>query len=151
MSTPAPSILTGWWTFAVRTFAALTTRADVDACDRAVEQLARDSHVGALLHRTSVAIRQAWLASWSRALASRLAVVLMSASPASAWRVGGWMTAVTGATALALNQLALMPMGPLTWVVPSGLVAAGVAVMAAAAPLSRAAADRGLHGGGARG
>ncbi len=144
-------MLTGWWAFAVRAFAALTARADIDACDRAVEQLARESRIGALLHRVSAAIRHAWLSSWSQAFASRLAAILRSESPASAWRVGGWMTAVTGATALALNQLALIPMGPLTWVVPAGLAAAGVAVMAAAAPLSRAADDRRLRRGGARG
>jgi len=137
-----PSILTGWWDCAVRALSALTAPADVDACDRAVEQLARESRIGGVMHRASVVIRQAWLASWFRARASALVVVLASSSRVSAWRVAGWMIAVTGATALALNRLSPIPIGPLVWVVPSALVAAGLLVMAAAAPLSRAAADR---------
>jgi hypothetical protein len=142
MSNRPPSILTGWWDLSVRAFAALTARADVDRCDRDVEQLARESRIGGVLHRASVITREAWLASWSRAAALRLGAALTSTSPASTWRVAGWMVAVTGATALALNRLSTMPLGPLTWVAPTALVAAGLLVMSAAAPLSRAAADR---------
>jgi hypothetical protein len=61
------------------------------------------------------------------------------------------MVAATGATALALNRLAPIPLGPMTWVAPSALVAAGLLVMSAAAPLSRAAADRRRRNEGSRG
>ena len=148
ISNREPTILTGWWDFAVRALTALTTPADTDACDRGVEQLARESVVGNMLHRASTVVRQAWLTSWFRSVAMPLAAALTQ-SPASApwmpWRVAGWMIAVTGATALGLNQLAPIPLGPLTWVVPSALVAVGLLVMAGAAPLSRAAADRDLR------
>lgn len=133
----------GWWDFAVRAFGALTTpRADIDACDRAVEQLARDSRAGAAVHHVSVVIRRAWASSAFRSSANALFGMLTPSSPPASWRVAGWMVAVIGATALGLNTLALIPIGPLTWVVPSALVAAGMVVMAAAGPLSRAAADR---------
>ena len=142
MRDPQPTTLTGWWDFAVRTLTALTAPADTGACDRAVEQLARESLAGNVLHRVSTVARQAWLTSWFNASVSRLNAVLASSSPAAAWRVAGWMIAVTGATALGLNRLAPIPLGPLTWVLPSAIVAAGLIVMAAATPLSRAAADR---------
>lgn len=139
----------GWWDFAVRAFGALTTPgADIGACDRAVEQLARDSRAGAAVHHVSVVIRNAWTSSAFRSSANALFGTLTPASPSASWRVAGWMVAVVGATAAGLNRLAPIPIGPLTWVVPSALVAAGVFVMAAAGPLSRAAADR--RGRGAR-
>jgi len=145
MSNREPTILTGWWDFAVRALTALTTPADTGACDRGVEQLARESVAGNVLHRASTVIRQAWLASWFRSVAMSLAAALTPSPASASWRVAGWMIAVTGATALGLNQLAPIPLGPLTWVVPSALVALGLLVMAAAAPLSRAAADRDLR------
>ena len=136
----------GWWDFAVRAFTALTApRADIDACDRAVERLARDSRAGGAVHHASVVIRRAWASSSFRAAACALVAQLTPSSSAVAWRVAGWMVSVIGATVLGLNALAPIPLGPLTWVVPSALVAAGMFVMASAGPLSRAAADRRLR------
>jgi len=136
----------GWWDFAVRAFTALTApRADVDACDRAVERLARESRTGAAVHYVSVVIQRSWASSLVRGAASSLVTQLMPSSSAWAWRVAGWMAAVTGATALGLNALAPIPAGPLTWVMPTALVGGGLFAMAAAGPLSRAAADRRLR------
>ena len=139
MTTREPSILTGWWDFAVRALALLTTpRADIDACDRAVEQLLRESRVGGAVHQTSVAVERAWASSQVRAGAAAFAATLSGSSPAGGWRVGGWMVAVAGATALGLNQLSPIPIGPLSWIVPTVFIVAGLLVMAAARPLSRA-------------
>jgi len=138
-----PTIFTGWWDVAVRAFALLTTpRIDIDRCDRDVEALARASVMGTALHATSLAIRRAWTASRIRAAATSLASTLMPDAGAVSWRVGGWMMAVTGATALLVVRFATLPNGPLIWVVPALLVAAGLCVMGLAAPLARAAADR---------
>ena len=134
-----PSIFTGWWHFAVRALTALTTpRADIDACDRAVEQLARNSLVGAAVHHASVVTRRAWTDSRFRALASPVCAAVTA-------RMLGWIVTVAGATALGINGLAPIPLGPMNWVVPATLVAAGLLLMAAAAPLARAAADRQLR------
>ena len=138
-----PTILTGWWDFAVRAFALLTTpRADVERCDRDVETLARVSVAGRTLHAMSFGVRRAWASSHARAFADWLASALMPQPGAAAWRVGGWMTAVTGATALVITPLATLPNGPLVWVIPALLVVAGLLVMALAGPLARAVADR---------
>ena len=151
MNERTPTILTGWWDFAVRALSAVTARADVDACDRAVEELARESAVGRGLHRASVLMQSAWSASRVRLAAGALVDALTQGSPASRWRIGGWMLAVVGITALVVNPLSTSPPWPLTWVVPAVLVACGCLVMAAAAPLSRAAADRAARDGSQRG
>lgn len=127
----------------MRAFSLLTTpRADIDRCDRDVETLARSSVVGGVLHAVSLAIRRAWAASRARASAFWLASTLMPEPGAAAWRVGGWMVAVTGATALIVTPFATLPNGPLVWIVPALLVVSGLFVMLLAAPLARAAADR---------
>ena len=144
--TDTPSIFTGWWRFAVRALTELTTPgADIDACDGAIEALARDSVIGGAAHRASVVIRRAWEASRCRAVVSSLVAPLLPESSTATWRAAGWMVAVAGATALVLNRLTPIPIGPLNWVVPAALVAAGLLLMAAAAPLARAAADRQLR------
>jgi len=140
-----PSILTGWWHFAVRALTALTARADVDACDRAVEQLARDSVAGAAVHRASETLRGAWATSQFRAWSLSLVTTLAPAPAAAAWRVAGWIVSAAGVTVLGLNRFTSNSIDPLNWVVPAALVAAGLLLMAAAAPLSRAAADRRLR------
>jgi hypothetical protein len=127
----------GWWRFTRLALEALTEpRADVGACDRAMEQLARESRLGAALHRASWIIRSAWSGSRTRtaaaAIGNRLAPV----------RVRGWIVAVAGATALGLDAVKPMPLGPLSWVVPSLVVAAGVLIMLLAGPLSRAVSHR---------
>ena len=132
----------GWWDFAVRAVALLTSpRADVARCDRDVEALARDSATGGVVHAVSLAIRRAWTASRTRSAAQALAAVLPS-SGTTAWRVGGWIVAVVGATVLVLNPFATRDAGPLIWVTPALIVTAGLVMMASAAPLARAAADR---------
>jgi hypothetical protein len=136
----------GWWDFALEALDGLTApKADTSACDRAVEQLARASWVGSLVDRPSVTIRRAWSDSQSHAWASWLARELAPAPPAATLRVAGWLIAVVGATALGLDAIKPMPIGPLSWVVPSGLVAAGLLLMAAAGPVARASADRRLR------
>jgi len=144
--------MTGWWDFAVRASSALTApRADIDACDRAVERLARDSLAGAAVHGVSLVVRRAWASSSFRAAAFALAARLTPISTAAAWRVSGWMVAVTGATALGLNTLAPVPAGPLTWVIPVLAISAGLLATLLAAPLARAAGDRRARRGGAKG
>ena len=133
----------GFWNFAVRAFALLTTpRADVARCDRETEALARDSVVGRVLHAMSAAIRRAWAGSRTRSAAEALATAIARTDDAAAWRVAGWMMAVGGATALVLSPLATRDSGPLIWVTPALLVVAGLFAMACAAPLGRASADR---------
>jgi len=143
-----PSILTGWWEFAVRAMGALTKpHANVERCDRVVEQLVCDSRAGAAVRRATVVTHRAWTCSWCRMGLLALAAVVNREQPLARWRVAGWMTAVIGATALGLNQLAPIPIGPLTWIVPAAMIVAGVFVMAAAAPLSRAAAAARVRNG----
>jgi len=143
MRQPEPTIFTGWWDFAVRAWALLTTpRADIDRCDRDIETLARASAAGKTLHAASLATRRAWRASRTRVVAGSLASTLLPEAGAGSWRVGGWMIAVTGATVLVAAPFGTFPNGPLSWVVPTLLVVAGLSVMALAAPLARAAADR---------
>jgi len=138
-----PTIFTGWWDFGVRACALLTTpRADVDRCDRDLEALARASVAGKMVHAASVATRRAWMASRTRAVARSLGSTLLPEAGAVSWRVGGWMIAVTGATVLVAERFGTFPNGPLAWVVPALLVLVGLSVMALAAPLARAAADR---------
>lgn len=127
----------GWWRFTRLALEALTRpKADTASCDRAVEQLARDSRLGGALHRASFAIRAAWLNSRARAAATVLGRQL------TGWRVRGWLIAVAGATALGMNAIKPSPAGPLTWLLPSLVIAAGVVIMLIAAPLERALLNR---------
>ncbi len=140
-----PTILSGWWDVAVRAFASLTSPVDINAHDRVVEQLARESLIGNAVHRTSIGIRRAWASSSSRSVWNGFVDLLRSSTAADGWRIGGWMIAVVGATALVLRAYATTADGPLLWVVPSAMIGAGLFVMAAAESLSRAAADRRLR------
>jgi len=132
----------GWWIFVRSALEALTRpRADVEACDRAIEQLTAGSVIGAAVHRSSDAVRDSWTNSRARALALSVAGVFAIDS-ASGWRRGGWAVAVASATILALDAVKPTPVGPLSWMLPAAMGAAGLLAMAAAAPLARAAADR---------
>jgi hypothetical protein len=127
----------GWWRFTRLALEALTApEADTGSCDRAMEQLARDSRLGRALHRASWMIRAAWLDSRARRM---LAGVQGDVAPL---RVRGWVMVVTGATALALNAIKPTPVGPLSTLVPSLVIVAGVLVMLMAGPLSRAILHR---------
>jgi hypothetical protein len=127
----------GWWRFTGAMLAALTApHADVAACDRAMEQLARASRLGSALHRASWIIRAAWSGSLARSASAALGGLL------SPLRVRGWIAAVAGATALGLTAIKPVPAGPLSWVAPSLLVVAGVLTMLMAGPLARAIANR---------
>ena len=145
MTTPRsePTIRRGWWDFAVRAFALLTTpRADVTRCDREVEALVRDSVAGRSLHTLSLLIRRAWSASATRGLIEATKAVLVSSNAAEQWRAAGWMVAVAGGTALVLMPLGTASAGPLIWIAPAVLAAGGLFVMVCASPFARAAADR---------
>jgi len=126
----------GWWRFTRLALEALTTPADTASCDRAMEQLARESRIGAALHRVSWTIRAAWLDSRARGM---LAVVLADVAPV---RMRGVVMVITGATALALNAVKPTSVGPLSALVPSLVIVAGVLVMLMAGPLSRAMLHR---------
>ena len=129
----------GWWRFTRLALEALTRpKADVDSCDRAMEQLARESWLGSQMHRLSGSVRTAWLHSRTRATAATIGRELAPAPDASAFRVAGWIVSVTGATILALDAIKPRPVGPLSWMVPSLLVVAGLLLMLAAAPVARA-------------
>jgi hypothetical protein len=133
----------GWWKFTRLALEALTTpKADVSACDRAMEQLARDSWLGGALDRASLAVRAAWLDSRARAMAVALGRSLMPAPGPAACRAAGWMMTVAGVTILGVNAIKPMPNGPLSPLVPSLIVVAGLLLMLAAAPVARASADR---------
>ncbi|HET9830696.1 MAG TPA: hypothetical protein VFP91_03265 [Vicinamibacterales bacterium] len=132
----------GWWDFAVRAFALLTTpRADVARCDRDVEALARGSAVGGVLHAASLAVRREWAGSRARSTVETLAAAA-PAGDAATWRLAGWVVAVAGVSVLVFNPFATRNAGPLIVVAPALLVVAGLFAMACAAPLARAAADR---------
>lgn len=145
MTTPRsePTIRTGWWDFAVRAFALLTTpRVDVTRRDREVEAMARDSVAGQSVHALSLLIRRAWSASTTRASIETTKAVLVPSNTAEQWRVAGWVVAVAGATAAVLMPLGTASVGPLIWIAPAVLVAAGLLVMTCASAFARAAADR---------
>ena len=127
----------GWWKFVRLALEALTEpKADVIACDRAMEQLARDSRLGAALHRASWIVRSAWRDSRARTAAEA------AGSRFGPVRVRGWIVTVAGTTALGLNGVKPMSAGPLSWAVPSLVVAAGVLIMLLAGPLARALSHR---------
>jgi hypothetical protein len=127
----------GWWRFTRMALEALTApKADTASCDRAMEQLARDSRLGGALHRGSWMVRAAWMHSRTRAL---LVPRLGELAPI---RVRGWMLIVAGATVLGLNALKPTPVGPLSSLVPSLVIVAGVLVMLMARPLARAILHR---------
>ena len=127
----------GWWRFTRLALEALTAApADPSACDRAMERLARDSRLGAALHRASWIVRAAWSGSRARAIA------LSAGDMLAPMRVRGWAVAVAGVTALAMNALKPTPAGPLSWVLPSIVIVAGVLMMLMAGPLTRALLHR---------
>ena len=127
----------GWWLFTRSALEALTTPpANVAGCDRAVLALARDSRIGAALHRASWIVRSAWRDSRARTAAEA------AGSRFGPVRVRGWIVTVAGATALGLNAVKPMSAGPLSSVVPSLVVAAGVLIMLLAGPLARALSHR---------
>jgi hypothetical protein len=127
----------GWWTFTRLAIEALTApAADATACDRAMEQLARTSRLGAALHRFSWIIRAAWRDSRARAAAMALRHQL------APMRLRGWILVVAGATTMGLNAIKPVPAGPLSALLPSLVIAAGVLIMLMAGPLSRAVSNR---------
>jgi hypothetical protein len=134
----------GWWRFTRLALEALIApKADAASCDRAMERLARESRLGAAVHRASWKIRAAWLDSRARAAAAALGRELVPRpGTASTYRVAGWMITVAGATALGMHAIKPTPAGPLSSLVPSLVVAAGVLLMLMAAPVARAVADR---------
>jgi len=133
----------GWWFFTRSAIEALTRpSADVDACDRAAEELARGSLIGGAVHHASTVMRDAWADSRARAAVISIARDLTPAPAASALRVRGWIAAVSGATILGLDAVKPVPVGPLAWLLPSLALAAGLLTMLMAAPLARAADHR---------
>jgi hypothetical protein len=127
----------GWWRFARLALEALTdSNADAPACDRAMEQLARESRLGAALHRLSWIVRSAWRESRARSVLTTVGDQLRPI------RLRGWIIVVAGATALGLNAMKPVSAGPLSALLPSLIVAAGVVIMLMAGPLSRALSNR---------
>ena len=128
----------GWWQFTRLAIEALTNPADVASCDRAMEQLTRESWLGGRLHRVSRIVRAAWLNSRARSAAASLGREIAPSADAATVRTAGWIVAVAGATILVLDAVKPVPVGPLSWMVPSSLIAAGLLLMLAAAPVARA-------------
>jgi hypothetical protein len=127
----------GWWRFTRLMLEALTApNADTASCDRAMEQLVRDSRLGGALHRLSWTIRAAWFDSRARTATAALSRAL------APLRVRGWVVAVAGATAVGLNAIKPTPLGPLSSLVPSLVIVAGVLIMLMAGPLARAILHR---------
>jgi hypothetical protein len=131
----------GWWTFTRSAIEALTAPIDVAATDRAVRDLARDSRLGAALHRASRIVRRSWTDSRLRAVAA-LAGTRAGGSAARAFRVRGWVAVVAGVTILGLHAVKPVPVGPLSSLVPSLVIVVGVLLMLMAAPVARASAGR---------
>jgi hypothetical protein len=132
----------GWWLFTRSALEGLTRpRADVDACDRDVERLAHDSRLGAALHRCSRTVDAAWHSSLLRREAAAV-IAELSPSAVAGWRMSGWIAVVAGGTILGLDAIKPIPVGPLSWLLPSAIVLAGLVTMMLAATLARAAADR---------
>ena len=126
----------GWWRFVRLSLDALVEPAEVAECDRAMEELARDSRVGGALHRLSWTIRSAWRQSSTRTFTTTLATQL---GPIG---VRGWLLVVAGATALALNAVKPIPNGPLSSFLPSLVIVAGALIMLMAGPLARAISNK---------
>jgi hypothetical protein len=117
-------------------------RADIAGCDGAVDRLASTSWLGRLAHGAGLTLDRSWSESRLRFALSSLGSTLMPSGPSSGIRSAGWTIAVAASTALGLNAMKPMPVGPLSWIVPVALVIAGLALMAAAGPLARAHIDR---------
>jgi hypothetical protein len=132
----------GWWMVTRRLVERLTASGDTAGCDREVERLVRESRLSSLARRMAATIGDAWRQSGSRAITLALVNGLMPAPAAAAIRAAGWTMTVASATALTLNVFRPQPPGPLTWVVPAVIAAAGVVMMAASAPLARAFGGR---------
>ncbi len=132
----------GWWNFTRLAIEALTARADVAGADRAVRDLARDSRLGKALHDASRIVRRSWSDSRLRTASVALAVTLAGTSDTQKFRLRGWIAVVSGATVLVLYAVKPVPVGPLSSLVPSLVIAAGVLLMLMAAPVARASADR---------
>jgi hypothetical protein len=131
----------GWWRFTRLAIESLTRPGDgrdgvAVECDRAMEQLARESRIGAALHRASWIVRGAWRSSRARAIAMAAGRLL---SPV---RMRGWVVAVAGTTTLAMNAIKPTPVGPLSWLLPSLVIAVGLLMVLAAGPLTRAILNR---------
>jgi hypothetical protein len=132
----------GWWTFTRSAIEALTAPVDTAAADRAVRDLARDSRLGAALHRASRIARRSWMDSRLRAAAAALAGTLAGRSAADAFRVRGWVAVVAGMTILGLYAVKPVPVGPLSSLVPSLVIVVGGLLILMAAAVARASADR---------
>ena len=133
--------MSGWWNFTRSTIEALTAPIDIHAADQAVRDLASHSRIGAALHKASWLARRAWAASHVRTALLTLSSVLAPESVVTI-RLAGWIAVVAGAAALVLYALKPVPIGPLSWLVPTLVVVGGALTMVMAAPLSRAVADR---------
>ena len=127
----------GWWRFTRLAIEALTApKADTTACDRSMEQLARGSRLGAGMHRLSWIIRAAWRDSRARSVSTAIGDQL------APMRIRGWVVVVAGATTMGLNAIKPVPAGPLSSLLPSLVIVAGVLIMLMAGPLSRAVSNR---------
>jgi len=132
----------GWWIFVRSAIEALTRpQADIDACDRAVEELTQGSVIAGGMHRAGDALRSGWAHSRARALLVAAADQLPPES-ASGLRAAAWIVVVASATVLALEAVKPRPIGPLWWLLPVTTGIAGLLTMAMAAPLARAVKER---------
>lgn len=132
----------GWWFFTRSAVEALTTPADVEACDRSVTELTRESRLAGFIDACSRGAQRAWMHSSTRMGVRALRDALTPDSGAATIRIRGWVAVVTGLTILVLNALKPVPVAPMTALVPVLIVVAGALCMVTAAPLARAAADR---------
>jgi len=112
--------------------------ADTAGSDREVERLVHESRLSSLVRHVAATVREAWRQSRSRAIALALIRDLVPAPAAAAFRAAGWTMTVASATALTLNVFRPLSPGPLTWIVPAVVAAAGMMMMVASAALARA-------------
>ena len=135
--------MTGWWFFTRSALESLTRPpADIEACDRAMVKLAGDSWMCRAADGLGRTVGDAWSASRIRRLAESVRRDLTRDTAASTLRVRGWVAVAAATTVLGLDAVKPVPVGPLSWLVPSIVIVAGLLTMLMAETLSRAGADR---------
>lgn len=121
-----PGHLVRWWSFAERAAARLTApRINADGTDADVGRVLSASRLSAVLSSVVSIFERAWRHAWLAQAARRTITPWLTLPTASKIRMIGWITTVAGGTALLVQALRPMPVGPLSWLLPLTAAAGG--------------------------
>jgi hypothetical protein len=115
---------------------------EVTADDRRVEAVFLDGRIVGAVRAVVQGSERAAAESHTVAIAQTVRRELSHTSPACRLKALGCVTTIAAVTALTLNALAPISIGPLSWALPAAVAAGGALVAFLAESLSRAAADR---------